>query len=141
MTAGGKLSVDADGFTYDGLQFLLGGGKFKFGQNNNSAGELTTRVQFGGTGNTGKAVLIFEAPAAGTLKLDVIASGDTTEKPRPICVAVDGTEIASLPTPDKTATPQILEVDCTTAVAGSKIYIYSGNSGINLFSISYTYTK
>ncbi|MBO7197823.1 MAG: DUF4957 domain-containing protein [Tidjanibacter sp.] len=141
MTAGGKLSVDADGFTYDGLQFLLGGGKFKFGQNNNSAGELTTRVQFGGTGNTGKAVLIFEAPAAGTLKLDVIASGDTTEKPRPICVAVDGTEIASLPTPDKTATPQIFEVDCTTAVAGSKIYIYSGNSGINLFSISYTYTK
>lgn len=138
MTAGGNLSVDADGFTYDGLQFVLGGGKFKFGQNNNSAGEKVTRVQFGGTGNTGKAVLIFEAPAAGTLKLEAISSGDTS---RPLKVAVDGTEVASFDTPDKTGVAQIFEVDCTTAVAGSKIYIYSGNSGINLFSISYTYTK
>lgn len=138
MTAGGKLSIDADGFTYDGLQFLLGGGKFKFGQNNNAAGEKVTRVQFGGTGNTGNAVVIFEAPAAGTLKVEAISSGDSS---RPLKVAVDGTEVASFDTPDKTGTPQLFEVDCTTAVAGSKIYIYSGNSGINLFSISYTYTK
>lgn len=138
MTAGGKLSVDADGFTYDGLQFVLGGGKFKFGQNNNSAGELQTRVQFGGTGNTGKAVIVFDAPAAGTLKLEAISSGDTS---RPLKVVVDEAEVASFDTPDKTGVPQIFEVDCTTAVAGSKIYIYSGNSGINLFSISYTYTK
>lgn len=138
MTAGGKLTVDADGFTYDGLQFVLGGGKFKFGQNNNAAGEKVTRVQFGGSGNTGKQVLIFEAPAAGTLKVEAISSGDSS---RPLKVAVDGTEVASFDTPDKTGTPQVFEVDCTTAVAGSKIYIYSGNSGINLFSIDYTYTK
>ncbi len=138
MTAGGNLTIDADGFTYDGLQFVLGGGKFKFGQNNNASGEKTTRVQFGGTGNTGKAVMIFEAPAAGTLKLEAISSGDTS---RPLKVVVDDAEVASLDTPDKTGTPQIFEVDCNTAVAGSKIYIYSGNSGINLFSIEYTYIE
>ena len=138
MVAGGNLSIDADGFTYDGLQFLLGGGKFKFGENNNAAGEKVARVQFGGTGNTGKAVLIFEAPAAGTLKLEAISSGDSS---RPLKVAVDGTEVASFDTPDKTGTAQIFEVDCSTAVEGSKIYIYSGNSGINLFSINYSYVK
>ncbi len=142
MVAGGNLSIDADGFTYDGLQFLLGGGKFKFGENNNAAGETVARVQFGGTGNTGKAVLIFEAPAAGTLKLEAIASGSVTaDKPRPIKIAVDGTEVGSFNTPDKSATPQVFEVDCSTAVEGSKIYIYSGNSGINLFSINYSYVK
>ena len=136
MTAGGNLTKDADGFTYNGLQFVLGGGKFKFGQNNNAAGELATRVQFGGSGNTGKQVLIFEAPAAGVLKVEAVSSGDTS---RPLKVVVDSTEVASFDTPDKTQAPAIFEVDCTTAVAGSKIYIYSGNSGINLFSISYTY--
>ncbi len=138
MTAGGNLTKDADGFTYNGLQFVLGGGKFKFGQNNNAAGELATRVQFGGSGNTGKQVLIFEAPAAGVLKVEAVSSGDTS---RPLKVVVDSTEVASFDTPDKTQAPAIFEVDCTTAVAGSKIYIYSGNSGINLFSISYTYKQ
>ena len=128
------MTINADGWTYNGLEFLLGGGKFKFGTNNNAEGVAATRVQFGGTGSTTKQVLVFEAPASGTLYVEAISSGDAA---RPLVVAVDGTEVGRQDTPDKTQTPGIYEFDCSAAVAGSKIYIYSGNGGINLFSIKY----
>lgn len=128
------MTINADGWTYNGLEFLLGGGKFKFGQNNNNAGEKVTRTQFGGSGNLTKQVLIFEAPAAGTLKLEAVSSGDA---PRPLAVSVDGGEAVQQECPDKTNNAVILEYDCSAAVAGSKIYIYSASGGINLFSITY----
>lgn len=128
------MTINADGWTYNDLEFILGGGKFKFGQNNNSEGVKATRVQFGGSGNKGKQALVFEAPAAGTLYVEVVSSGDAS---RTIGVQIDDNAVMELATPDKTQPAAILEFDCSDAVAGSKIYIFSTNSGNNLFSIKY----
>lgn len=129
-----NMTINQDGWTYNGLEFILGGGKFKFAENNNAAGQKAVRMQFGGTGNADKAALVFEAPAGGTLYLEAISSGDAA---RAIGVQIDGGEVIKKDTPDKTGTPVILEFDCAAAEKGSKIYIFSTNSGINLFSIKY----
>jgi hypothetical protein len=142
MTATDDLTINEDGVTYKGLELILGGGKFKFGQNYGVAsqeGDKPTRMQFGGTGNTAKQVAVFEVPAAGTLKIDAVSSSKTEE--RPLVVAIDGTEVGQYTTvmQGAEATGEIITVDCSAATAGSKIYIYSAKSGINLFSVEYTY--
>ena len=136
------LTVNADGLTYKGLELILGGGKFKFGQNYGVAsqeGDKPTRMQFGGTGNTAKQVAVFEVPAAGTLKIDAVSS--SKDEARNLVVAIDGTEVGQYATVQQgqEATGDFITVDCSAATAGSKIYIYSAKSGINLFSIEYTY--
>lgn len=131
VTAIDGLTVNADGITYKGVEFLLGGGKFKFGTTSGA-----NRVQLGGKGNTGKQVLILTAPAAGTLKVTAISSGDAT---RPLIVEVDGTQVASFDTPVKTEAAAEFSVDCTTATKDSKVYIYSGDSAINIISLEYAY--
>jgi hypothetical protein len=142
MTATDDLTINEDGVTYKGLELILGGGKFKFGQNYGVAsqeGDKPTRMQFGGSGNTAKQVAVFEVPAAGTLKIDAVSSSKTEE--RPLVVAIDGTEVGQYTTvmQGQEATGEIITVDCSAATAGSKIYIYSAKSGINLFSVEYTY--
>ncbi|MBO5692779.1 MAG: hypothetical protein J6R74_02420, partial [Tidjanibacter sp.] len=136
------LTVNADGLTYKGLELILGGGKFKFGQNYGVAsqeGDKPTRMQFGGTGNTAKQVAVFEVPAAGTLKIDAVSS--SKDEARNLVVAIDGTEVGQYATVQQgqEATGDFITVDCSAATAGSKIYIYSAKSGINLFSVEYTY--
>lgn len=142
VVATDDLTVNADGITYKGLELILGGGKFKFGTNYGVAsqeGDKPTRMQFGGAGNTGKQVAVFEVPAAGTLKIDAVSS--SKEEERPLVVAIDGTEVGQYTTvmQGAEATGEIITVDCSAATAGSKIYIYSAKSGINLFTVEYTY--
>ncbi len=142
VVATDDLTVNADGLTYKGLELILGGGKFKFGQNYGVAsqeGDKPTRMQFGGTGNTAKQVAVFEVPAAGTLKIDAVSS--SKEEARNLVVAIDGTEVGQYATvlQGQEATGDFITVDCSAATAGSKIYIYSAKSGINLFSVEYTY--
>ncbi len=142
VVATDDLTVNADGITYKGLELILGGGKFKFGQNYGVAsqeGDKPTRMQFGGTGNTAKQVAVFEVPAAGTLKIDAVSS--SKDESRSLVVAIDGTEVGQYATvlQGQEATGDFITVDCSAATAGSKIYIYSAKSGINLFSVEYTY--
>ncbi len=142
VVATDDLTVNADGITYKGLELILGGGKFKFGTNYGVAsqeGDKPTRMQFGGTGNTTKQVAVFEVPAAGTLKIDAVSS--SKEESRSLVVAIDGNEVGQYPTvlQGQEATGEIFTIDCSAATAGSKIYIYSAKSGINLFSVEYTY--
>lgn len=142
VVATDDLTVNADGLTYKGLELILGGGKFKFGQNYGVAsqeGDKPTRMQFGGTGNTAKQVAVFEVPAAGTLKIDAVSS--SKDESRSLVVAIDGTEVGQYATvlQGQEATGDIITVDCSAATAGSKIYIYSAKSGINLFTVEYTY--
>lgn len=127
-----EMTINADGWTYKGLEFILGGGKFKFGENNNAAGEKVARVQYGGSGNTTKQVIVFEAPAGGTLYVEAASSSSSED--RPLAVSIDGGTAAEQTI---TNTTTVLEYDCAAAEAGSKIYIYSANSGINVFSIRY----
>ncbi len=142
VVATDDLTVNADGITYKGLELILGGGKFKFGTNYGVAsqeGDKPTRMQFGGTGNTTKQVAVFEVPAAGTLKIDAVSS--SKEESRSLVVAIDGNEVGQYPTvlQGQEATGEIFTIDCSAATAGSKIYIYSAKSGINLFTVEYTY--
>lgn len=142
VVATDDLTVNADGITYKGLELILGGGKFKFGTNYGVAsqeGDKPTRMQFGGTGSTTKQVAVFEVPAAGTLKIDAVSS--SKDESRNLVVAIDGNEVGQYPTvlQGQEATGEIITIDCSAATAGSKIYIYSAKSGINLFSVEYTY--
>ena len=138
MTETADLKKDADGLTYKGLSFLFGGGKFKFGQNNNADGVKATRFQYGGTGSTSKQCVSFTVDAPGTLVVEAVSGGDAA---RPLAVAVDGTELLTQDTPDKTQNAAKLTYNCLSASAGSKITIYSKNSGINVFSITWTPSK
>lgn len=144
MTATEDLTINDDGITYKGLELLLGGGKFKLKTNQSIAdpeGDKENRIQFGGKGDLAKnkQLLVFEAPAAGILKIDAVSSSSSAA--RPLAVAVDGVELGQYTTvlQGQEATGEIFTIDCSTVTAGSKIYLYSADSGINVFSIEYTY--
>lgn len=128
------LTRDADGFTYKGLSFLMGGGKFKFGTNNNAAGEKAMRFQFGGTGSLTKACVSFTVDAPGTLVVEAVSSSSSAD--RALGVSVDAQALTPQNALGSGATE--LTFDCSTAVNGSKISIYSTNGGINVFSIRWT---
>lgn len=134
MTETADLKKDTDGFTYKGLSFLMGGGKFKFGQNNNAAGEKATRFQFGGTGSVSKACVSFVVDGPGTLVVEAVSSSTVA---RALGVDVGGAEL-SQDAPASGDGTMKLTFDCSSAAAGSKISVYSKNSGINVFSIVWT---
>ena len=137
MTETADLKKDADGFTYKGLSFLFGGGKFKFGQNNNADGVKATRFQYGGTGSTSKQCVSFTVDAPGTLVVEAVSSSSSAD--RPLAVSVDDTELTSQNALGSGAIR--LTFDCSSATDGSKISIYSKNGGINVFSITWTPSK
>lgn len=144
VTATEDLIVNTDGITYKGLELSLGGGKFKFGTNYGVAsqeGDKPTRIQVGGAGKLAdmKQIISFEVPAAGTLKVDAVSSSKTEE--RPFAVAIDGNEVGQYTTvmQGQESTGEIFTIDCSAATAGSTIYVYSAKSGINFFTIEYTY--
>lgn len=137
MTETADLKKDADGFTYKGLSFLFGGGKFKFGQNNNADGVKATRFQYGGTGSTSKQCVSFTVDAPGTLVVEAVSSSSSAD--RPLAVSVDDSELTSQNALGSGATR--LTFDCSSATDGSKISIYSKNGGINVFSITWTPSK
>ena len=137
MTETADLTKDADGFTYKGLSFLFGGGKFKFGENNNAAGTKAVRFQYGGTGSLTKACVFFTVDAPGTLVVEAVSSSSSAD--RALAVSVDDTELTPQNALGSGAT--LLSFDCSSATAGSKIAIYSKNSGINVFSIAWTPSK
>ena len=137
MTETADLTKDADGFTYKGLSFLFGGGKFKFGENNNAAGTKAVRFQYGGTGSATKACVSFTVDAPGTLVVEAVSSSSSAD--RALAVSIDDTELTPQDALGSGAT--LLTFDCSSATAGSKITIYSKNSGINVFSIAWTPSK
>lgn len=137
MTETADLKKDADGFTYKGLSFLFGGGKFKFGQNNNADGVKATRFQYGGTVSTSKQCVSFTVDVPGTLVVEAVSSSSSAD--RPLAVSVDDTELTSQNALGSGAIR--LTFDCSSATDGSKISIYSKNGGINVFSITWTPSK
>lgn len=137
MTETADLTKDTDGFTYKGLSFLFGGGKFKFGENNDAAGTKAVRFQYGGTGSATKACVSFTVDAPGTLVVEAVSSSSSAD--RALAVSIDDTELTPQNALGSGAT--LLTFDCSSATAGSKITIYSKNSGINVFSIAWTPSK
>ena len=131
-------TLGGDNYTEDvdlgnGLKFIAGGSKCKFGVNSGSY-----RIQLGGSGNTSKCTLQLEVSGPGTLTVDIQSSGDTA---RYLAVAVDGSEVTpaeGLEAPDKTSERKVHTIDCTTAKAGSVINMYSKGSAINVFVVKWT---
>ncbi len=140
----GKLAVSEEGFTYNGLSYSLGGGKFKFGENqsiSNPDGDKETRFQFGGSGKLAdmKNILYFDAPAAGTMKIDAV--GSNANDVRTLVVVTDNGELGQfeIALQGAEADGEIITVDCSTVAAGEKIYLYSKSGNINIFNIEYAY--
>lgn len=130
-------TLGGDNYTEDvdlgnGLTFIAGGSKCKFGANDGAY-----RIQLGGSGNTGKCTLQLAVTGPGTLEVDIQSSGDTE---RFLAVAIDGTEVTGdgLSAPDKTATRKVHTIDCSSAKAGSVINMYSKGSAINVFVVKWT---
>lgn len=116
----------------NGLTFIAGGSKCKFGSTDGAY-----RIQLGGSGSTTKCTLQLAVTGPGTLEVDIQSSGDTE---RFLAVAIDGTEVTGdgLSAPDKTATRKVHTIDCSSAKAGSVINMYSKGSAINVFVVKWT---
>ena len=126
MTTSSEITKSDDNlsFSYKGFTFYAGSGSFKLGTADGS-----NRVQLGGSGATNKQCVIFEAGNGG--KLEIEAQGGAGRN----LIVTDGTtEIGKY----DTATRGIFTYDCNSVAAGTKLYIYSSSSSINLFSITYT---
>lgn len=130
-------TLGGDNYTEDvdlgnGLTFIAGGSKCKFGANDGAY-----RIQLGGSGSTTKCTLQLAVTGPGTLEVDIQSSGDTE---RFLAVAIDGTEVTGdgLSAPDKTATRKVHTIDCSSAKAGSVINMYSKGSAINVFVVKWT---
>lgn len=139
-SGGSKDTEVKDDFVYNNLYYLNGGGKCKFGEDTNAAGEKAYRYQFGGTGSTEKQTLQFIVSGNGTLTIEAASSGSTD---RYVGVSVGQTQIVEdteLMVPGTGADAkkaQIFNLK-VTANSGDYISIYSLGSGINLFSITWT---
>lgn len=138
MTAGvakfGNGTELKESFVYGNLGYVPGGSKFKFGIDNADT-DPKYRVQLGGTGTAGvKSCIQFMAGGAGTLTIVARSAGDAA---RPLAVAVGTADVDQLDAPDKTQEPAELTYT-VNSVAGELVNIYSKNSGINLYSITWT---
>lgn len=135
-SAGSKDTEVTEDFVYNNLYYLNGGGKCKFGEDTNAAGEKAYRYQFGGTGSTTKQALQFLVSGNGTLTIEAASSGSSD---RYVGVSVGETLIVGeteLMVPG-TKEVKIFNVP-VTANAGDRISVYSLGSGINVFSITWT---
>ena len=137
MVETADLKKNTDGFTYKNLEFLFGSsGKFKFKEGTNADGSKSMRFQFGGKGSLTKQCVSFTVDAAGTL---VVEAASGSAEARPLVVNIDGVEQTKEMSADGKAARY--EFDGSAAQAGSKVAIYSGNKGINVFSITWTPAK
>mgnify|MGYP003290886265 CR=1 FL=1 len=131
-------TLGGDNYTEDvdlgnGLKFIAGGSKCKFGSNSGAY-----RIQLGGSGNTTKCTLQLDVTGPGTLEVDIQSSGDAA---RYLAVAVDGSEVTpaeGLEAPDKNSGRKVHTIDCSSAKAGSVINMYSKGSAINVFVVKWT---
>lgn len=145
-SAGSKDTEVKEDFVYNNLYYLNGGGKCKFGQDENAAGVDAYRYQFGGSGSTTNQALQFIASGNGTLTIEAASSGtnkETQADSRYVGVSVGEAQIVgdtelALPAKGTDAKKaKILNVT-VTANAGDRVSIYSLGSGINVFSLTWT---
>ena len=111
-------------------------GKFKFKKNENAGIAKMSRVQFGGTGVVGKRNnLVFKVNGSGALTAIARSSGDAA---RPLMVAVNGTPISEegFEMPGKAENAKTVSI-AVEAKDGDLVYVYSGSSGINLYSLKW----
>jgi hypothetical protein len=112
---------------------LLGGSGMAYNANNQSVPgtSFTRRVQFNGTGNLTNRNVSFEV--TGPARITVYAITGSTGNARPLILH------------DGTAEVQSVNVNAMGAYefnyggSGGRLYVWSGNSGINIYGIRVTY--
>lgn len=112
-------------------------GKFKFKKNENAGIGKMSRVQFGGTGVMGiRNNLIFKVDGPGTVTVIGRSSGEAARK---LGVALNGSPLAEegYVMPDKSQNASTVSVK-VEAEEGDLIYVYSLESGINVYSLKWT---
>ena len=118
----------------NGLKFIAGSGKCKFG----SDGGMY-RFQYGGSGAFDKQTLELTVSGPGTLELTIRSSNKTEE--RYLGVWVDQVVNYTDPGykgPMSGESPAVHTIDCSSAKAGSKINFHCLGSGINVYNIKWT---
>ena len=118
----------------NGLKFIVGSGKCKFG----SDGGMY-RFQYGGSGAFDKQTLELTVSGPGTLELTIRSSNKSEE--RYLGVWVD--QVANYTEPGYKGpmsgeSPAVHTIDCSSAKAGSKINFHCLGSGINVYNIKWT---
>lgn len=152
ITTYGTGDQKADLDMGNGLKYYVGSsGKWKVGSDDTSLtdGTKINRIQFGGSGKPGNTPmqnvmeLVVEGP--GTLEMTIRSASKTDI--RTLAVTMDGVAVTGSPfnapvgldstkgTGDAAAT---YTIDCSAAKAGSVILLYSTNSGINLYDLTWT---
>ena len=112
-------------------------GKFKFKKNENAGIGKMSRVQFGGTGVIGERNnLVFKVDGPGTVTVIARSSGDAARK---LGVALNGSPVSEegylMPGKAENAKTVSVKVE---AEEGDLIYVYSMESGINVYSLKWT---
>ena len=110
------ITIDGSNKTYDGVSY-------------------TQRLKFGGAGSATNRHLTFELPANTSVKI-IATHASSSGDPRPLKLATGqfGSEVASVDCP----TGEVVELNYTNKGAATTAFIYSGNSGINLYAIYLT---
>lgn len=112
-------------------------GKFKFKKDENAGIGKMSRVQLGGTGVIGKRTnLIFRVSGPGSVTVIGRSSGDAARK---LVVALNGSPVSEegYEMPGKADNAKTVSVK-VEAQEGDLVYVYSMESGINLYSIKWT---
>ena len=111
--------------TIDGLRFLAMNSKNRY---------TTTTLQTGGEGNNATRVLMFAAPAAGTLTVETSTTGNTADDTRNVIVALDnGTPVAKAGGAAANATHNVNEF---TISGPGIVYIY-GDKALRFYNLSF----
>lgn len=142
-TADGENFIDLKlgylaGETYSEAEDKTTYGKFKFKKDEKAyvSGTKMSRVQLGGTGVVGKRNnLVFKVNGPGALTVVGRSSGDAE---RPLIVAVNGEPIEpdGYGMPDKNVDSKTVSI-AVDSRDGDLVYLYSGNSSLNLYSIKW----
>ena len=129
-----------DDIVYGNLSIIAGdGGKNKFGESSNAAGEKQARLQLGGTGKIDpkKQCVEFVAGGPGTLVIEVAGTNNSDD--RTVSVYRNDTLVKGDVPALNTAKPvEITTIPISDASYGDTITILSNGSGVNIFSITWT---
>lgn len=123
----GAANTDITGWnlTVDGLTFLSPS-KSKYN---------STFIQMGGKGKTTDRVFIFDAPAAGTLKVWASNTGSSEDMTRMVTVKVDdGAEQSKA-----AGSVSSVQTETTFEIPAGKVYIYPTGNALRFYKIQFTY--
>jgi hypothetical protein len=132
--AGGASTLSfTQNYTVDGLEIIAGGSEMRYTTSSQSMDgySFTHRLQLNGTGDITKRTLKFDVEGPSMITVYMITGSNGSDRP---LVLHNGTEELGRLNTGTDGSNLTKETFSYTGGAGS-IYIYSGNSGINLYGL------